>query len=82
MELIKVAIADDHQIFRKGVILSMRPYTDIKFVMEAENGEDLLSKIPETAPDVILCNLKMNFLQILKNMLLSVRADGFSLVNS
>ncbi len=59
MELIKVAIADDHQIFRKGVILSMRPYTDIKFVMEAENGEDLLEKIPEAAPNVILCDLKM-----------------------
>ncbi len=59
MELIKVAIADDHQIFRKGVILSMRTYTDIKFVMEAENGEDLLAKIPEAAPDVILCDLKM-----------------------
>ena len=59
MELIKVAIADDHQIFRRGVILSMRPYTDIKFVMEAENGEDLLAKIPEAAPDVILCDLKM-----------------------
>ena len=51
---IKVAIADDHQIFRKGVILSMRPYTNIKFVMEAENGEDLLAKIPEAEPDVIL----------------------------
>ena len=59
MELIRVAIADDHQIFRKGVILSMRPYTDIKFVMEAENGEDLLEKIPEAAPNVILCDLKM-----------------------
>jgi len=59
MELIKVAIADDHQIFRRGVILSMRSYTDIKFVMEAENGEDLLAKIPEAAPDVILCDLKM-----------------------
>jgi len=30
----------------KGVILSMRAYTNIKFVMEAENGEELLSKIP------------------------------------
>ena len=59
MEPIKVAIADDHKIFRKGVILSMRPYTEIKFVMEAENGEELLAKIPETAPDVILCDLKM-----------------------
>ncbi len=59
MSEIKVAIADDHQIFRKGVILSMRPYTNIKFVMEAENGEDLLAKIPEAMPDVVLCDLKM-----------------------
>ena len=59
MSEIKVAIADDHQIFRKGVILSMRPYTNIKFIMEAENGEDLLAKIPESMPDVVLCDLKM-----------------------
>ena len=56
---IKVAIADDHQIFRKGVILSLRQYTNIKFIMEAENGEDLLEKIPGSLPDVILCDLKM-----------------------
>lgn len=59
MELIKVAIADDHQIFRKGVILSMRSYTNIKFIWEAENGEDLLQKIKEEEPDVVLCDLKM-----------------------
>ena len=58
-DLIKVGIADDHKIFRKGVILSLRPYTNIKFVMEAENGEDLVQKIPDAAPDVILCDLKM-----------------------
>ncbi len=56
---IKVAIADDHKLFRKGVILSMRQYTNIKFVMEADDGEDLLSKIPEAKPDVVLCDLKM-----------------------
>jgi len=59
MDLIKVAIADDHKIFRKGVILSMRPYTEFEFIMEAENGEDLLAKIPDFMPDVILCDLKM-----------------------
>ncbi len=59
MDQIKVAIADDHQIFRKGVILSMRPYTNIKFVSEAENGDDLLKKIRDTDPDVVLCDLKM-----------------------
>ena len=59
MEQIKVAIADDHQIFRKGVILSMRAYTNIKFIMEADNGEDLLTQIKVNEPDVVLCDLKM-----------------------
>jgi DNA-binding NarL/FixJ family response regulator len=59
MGIIKVAIADDHKIFRKGVILSLRPYTNIKFVLEAENGDELLKGIPETEPDVILMDLRM-----------------------
>ena len=58
-DVIKVAIADDHKIFRKGVILSLRSYTNIKFVLEAENGDELLQKLPETQPDVILMDLRM-----------------------
>jgi DNA-binding NarL/FixJ family response regulator len=59
MEVIKVAIADDHKIFRKGVILSLRPFTNIKFVLEAENGEELLEGIAEASPDVVLMDLRM-----------------------
>jgi DNA-binding NarL/FixJ family response regulator len=60
MDIIKVAIADDHQIFRKGVILSLRQYTNIKFIFEAENGEDLIQKVTDNEqPDVILMDLKM-----------------------
>jgi len=59
MDPIKVAIADDHQIFRKGVILSMRSYIEFKFVLEANNGEELLANLAEAAPDVVLCDLKM-----------------------
>ena len=60
MDIIKVAIADDHQIFRKGVILSLRQYNNIKFVFEAENGEDLIQKVSDNElPDVILMDLKM-----------------------
>lgn len=59
MEVIKVAIADDHKIFRKGVILSLRPYTNIKFVLEAENGDELLEGIPSAEPDVVLMDLRM-----------------------
>lgn len=59
MDVIKVAIADDHKIFRKGVILSLRQYANIKFVLEAENGQDLIDGVEEADPDVILMDLKM-----------------------
>src|SRR6266404_3420564 len=59
MGIIKVAIADDHKIFRKGVILSLRPYTNIKFVLEAENGEELIQGVESSKPDIILMDLKM-----------------------
>jgi DNA-binding NarL/FixJ family response regulator len=59
MSTIKVAIADDHKIFRKGVILSLRLYTNIKFVLEAENGQELLDGLPAAAPDVVLMDLRM-----------------------
>ncbi len=59
MDVIKVAIADDHKIFRKGVILSLRQYANIKFVLEADNGQDLIDGVEEADPDVILMDLKM-----------------------
>jgi DNA-binding NarL/FixJ family response regulator len=59
MDVIKVAIADDHKIFRKGVVLSLRPYTNIKFVLEAENGDQLINGIAEAEPDVVLMDLRM-----------------------
>ncbi|MBC8034968.1 MAG: response regulator transcription factor [Chitinophagaceae bacterium] len=59
MGMIKVAIADDHKIFRKGVILSLRPYTNIKFVQEADNGQELIDGIALSEPDVILMDLRM-----------------------
>lgn len=56
---IKVAIADDHKIFRKGVIISLRHYSNIKFVLEAENGQQLLDEIEVAKPDVVLMDLRM-----------------------
>jgi DNA-binding NarL/FixJ family response regulator len=59
MGVIKVAIADDHKIFRKGVILSLRPYSAIRFVQEAENGQELLDGLAASEPDVVLMDLRM-----------------------
>jgi DNA-binding NarL/FixJ family response regulator len=59
MQVIKVAIADDHKLFRKGVIISLRPFTNIKFVLEANNGEELLDNMTAAEPDVVLMDLRM-----------------------
>lgn len=59
MDTIKVAIADDHKIFRKGVIHSLKPYTNIQFVLEAENGEELIQGVEAAKPDIVLMDLKM-----------------------
>jgi DNA-binding NarL/FixJ family response regulator len=59
MSNIRVGIADDHKIFRKGVILSLRPFTNISFIFEAENGDDLLEKLHVEQPDIVLLDLRM-----------------------
>ncbi|MFM7672285.1 MAG: response regulator [Bacteroidota bacterium] len=59
METIRIAIADDHKLFRKGVILSLRPYTQLEFVLEAENGQELLDQIGESRAQVVLMDLRM-----------------------
>jgi DNA-binding NarL/FixJ family response regulator len=58
-DTINVAIADDHKIFRKGVILSLKTYHNIRFVLEAENGEELIKGIEKEQPDIVLMDLKM-----------------------
>jgi DNA-binding NarL/FixJ family response regulator len=58
-DTINVAIADDHKIFRKGVILSLRAYNNIHFILEAENGEELIKGIEKEQPDIVLMDLKM-----------------------
>lgn len=59
MQVIRVGIADDHKIFRKGVILSLRQYTNISFVLEADNGDELLQQLENEQPDLVLLDLRM-----------------------
>lgn len=37
----------------------MRQYTNIKFVMEADNGEEMIKGVAEAKPDIILMDLRM-----------------------
>jgi DNA-binding NarL/FixJ family response regulator len=59
MDQIKIGIADDHKIFRKGVIFSLRQYTNLSFIIEADNGDEMIEKLATEKPDVILLDLRM-----------------------
>jgi len=58
-DIIKVAIADDHALFRTGVKTSLSMRKDIQMVAEAENGMQLLNLLKHIEPDVILLDIQM-----------------------
>src|ERR671913_2157956 len=57
--IIKVAIADDHTLFRTGVKTSLSIRKDIQMVAEAENGMQLLNLLKHIKPDVVLLDIQM-----------------------
>ena len=56
---IKVGIVDDHCLIRQGIIGLLSKFDDLKIILEASNGEELLKNIPNHIPDVLLLDLKM-----------------------
>lgn len=56
---IRVLIADDHKLFRMGIISLLEDVEDILIVGEAENGKELINKFSELEPDVILVDISM-----------------------
>ncbi|MEP6584503.1 MAG: response regulator transcription factor [Ginsengibacter sp.] len=57
--IIKIAIADDHKIFRDGIKMALSPRQNLKMIWEAEDGKDLLHKITIKKPDVLLMDIRM-----------------------
>ena len=56
---IKVAIADDHALFRQGVKTALSVRKDIEMIAEADNGMQLLNLLKHIEPDVILLDIQM-----------------------
>jgi len=55
----KLGIADDHELFRKGFISMLSTVPDFDFVLEAANGQELLDKLPAAMPDIVFMDLQM-----------------------
>ena len=58
-EPIRVAIIDDQELFRRGLIMLVGAEDDIEVVGEASDGEDAAALAEDKAPDVILIDVRM-----------------------
>jgi len=56
---IRVLIADDSPVFRRGLRTVLSGEADIEVIAEAENGEEAIAKAEEHAPDVVLMDVRM-----------------------
>ncbi|TDH18282.1 response regulator transcription factor [Segetibacter sp. 3557_3] len=56
---INLALADDHKIFRDGIKMSLKNRDCLKILWEAQDGKDLLNKLRDKVPDVLILDIRM-----------------------
>jgi DNA-binding NarL/FixJ family response regulator len=60
MNTTKVALVDDHRLFRKGLRELINGFGGYTVILEADNGQDLIPKLfPEKIPDIVLLDICM-----------------------
>ena len=58
-KVIKVLVADDHPVVRKGLQSCLAKHGHLKVVGEAADGDEALRKTRELLPDVVLMDISM-----------------------
>ena len=51
--MIRVALVDDHSLFRRGMKLLLSSHPDIEVVAEVASGEEFLDVVGHISPDVV-----------------------------
>jgi DNA-binding NarL/FixJ family response regulator len=57
--MIRIALVDDHSLFRRGMKLLLGSYPDFEVVAEAASGEEFLSLLEQVHPDVVFMDYSM-----------------------
>lgn len=72
---LRIVIADDHEVVRRGVCSILESRRDLEVIGEAVNGADAIQKALELRPDLVILDVSMPILdgfaaarQITKNL--------------
>jgi response regulator RpfG family c-di-GMP phosphodiesterase len=65
LAMLRILIADDHDIVRSGLRTVIEAQADWEVVAEASNGKDAVSKALETKPDVAVLDYSMPLINAL-----------------
>ncbi|HIX41969.1 LuxR family transcriptional regulator [Kurthia sp. 3B1D] len=57
--MIRVLIADDHHVVRRGLLFFLKTQKDFEVVGEAANGKEAVALTAELQPDIVLMDLVM-----------------------
>lgn len=58
-EIIRILIADDHEVVRRGLTLVLSQEPDFEVIGEACDGQEAVSRVIELNPDILLLDWKM-----------------------
>lgn len=58
-EPIRVLVADDHALYRRGLEMVLGAEDDIEIVGEAGDGAEAIRRVEELLPDVVLMDIRM-----------------------
>lgn len=56
---VTVVVADDHELFRRGMQTVLATEVGFEVIAEASDGEEAVARVAELAPDVVLMDVRM-----------------------
>jgi DNA-binding NarL/FixJ family response regulator len=59
LETLRILVAEDHPLFRKGMISLLSSVSEFEVVGEATTGEEAVARAADLQPDVVLMDLQM-----------------------
>ncbi len=81
---IKIIIADDHPVYRKGIVSTLKQVQYISKITQAANGQEVLDLLKDELHDLVLMDVRMSPLDgiqttgLIRSLYPSVRIIGLS----